>query len=158
MQHPNDKSINPKEFIKFKMQERTFKEAIIKALKTFGNALPLIFGTILLISLLVTWIPQSFYLKIFQGNVVIDPFIGSFIGSISAGNPVVSYIIGGELLKQGVNLIAVTAFIVAWVTVGFIQLPAESMILGKRFALYRNILSFIFAIIVAIITVAIFEV
>jgi hypothetical protein len=67
----------------------------------------------------------------------------------------VSYIIGGELLKQGISLIAVTAFIVAWVTVGFIQLPAESMILGKKFAFVRNILSFIFAIIVALITVVI---
>jgi hypothetical protein len=47
----------------------------------------------------------------------------------------------------------VTAFIAAWVTVGVIQLPAEAAILGKRFALTRNALSFIFAIIVAIATV-----
>jgi len=39
------------------------------------------------------------------------------------------------------------------VTVGVIQLPAEASILGKRFALTRNILSFIFAILVAIATV-----
>jgi hypothetical protein len=41
------------------------------------------------------------------------------------------------------------------VTVGFVQLPAESMILGKRFALLRNLFSFVLAIIVAVITVAI---
>ena len=134
------------------MEEATFKEAILRAGRMLWNVFPLILGTILLISLMITLIPQSFYLLIFQGNKMLDPFIGSFIGSISAGNPLISYIIGGELLKQGISMIAVTAFIVAWVTVGVIQLPAESAILGKRFAFIRNILAFVFAIIVAIIT------
>ncbi len=137
------------------MKEITFRESIAKAGRMLWNVFPLILGTILLVSLIVTLIPQSFYLLIFQGNKILDPFIGSFIGSISAGNPLISYIIGGELLNHGISMIAVTAFIIAWVTVGVIQLPAESVILGKRFALIRNLLSFIFAIIVAIITVAI---
>ena len=62
-------------------------------------------------------------------------------------------IIGGELLAQGVSLVAVTAFLIAWVTVGVVQLPAESILLGRRFALLRNIISFVFSVIVAIITV-----
>ena len=66
-----------------------------------------------------------------------------------------SYVLGGELFKQGVSLVAVTAFLVAWVTVGLVQLPAESMILGKRFAITRNITAFILSIIVAIITVSV---
>jgi len=135
-----------------------FKESVAKSARMLWKVTPLIIGTILLVSLIIALIPQSFYLKVFQGNIILDPIIGSAIGSVSAGNPLVSYIIGGELLKQGISLIAVTAFIVAWVTVGFVQLPAESVILGKRFALLRNLLSFIFAIIVALITVAIWEV
>lgn len=137
------------------MQKVTIKEAIIKAGRMLWKVFPLILGTILFVSLIVTLTPKSFYLTIFQNNIFADPFIGSFIGSVSAGNPLISYIIGGELLKQGVSLIAVTAFIVAWVTVGFVQLPAESMILGKRFAFLRNLFSFILAIVVAIITVII---
>ena len=137
------------------MKEITFKESISKAGRMLWNVFPLILGTILLVSLMVTLIPRSFYLLVFQENNILDPFIGSFIGSISAGNPLISYILGGELLKQGISMTAVTAFIIAWVTVGVVQLPAESAILGKRFALTRNILSFIFSIIVAITTVAI---
>ncbi len=135
------------------MKEITFNEAVVKAGRMLWNVFPLIFGTVLLVSLMVTLIPKTFYLMVFQNNSFFDPFIGSVIGSISAGNPLISYILGGELLKQNVSLIAVTAFIVTWVTVGFVQLPAESMILGKRFAFLRNFLSFIFAIIVAVITV-----
>jgi len=132
---------------------KRFKPAVFSAAKMFWKASPLILGTILLVSFLVTVIPQSFYLKIFTKNIFLDSFIGSLIGSISAGNPLISYILGGELLKIGVGLIAVTAFLVAWVTVGIVQLPAESMILGKKFAIIRNVLSFIFAIIVAVLTV-----
>ena len=51
---------------------------------------------------------------------------------------------------EGISLYAVTAFIVAWVTVGMIQLPAEAAILGKRFAILRNFLSFLLSIAVAI--------
>jgi uncharacterized membrane protein YraQ (UPF0718 family) len=90
---------------------------------------------------------------VFKGNIISDTLLGAIFGSISAGNAVTSYIIGGELLKEGISLFAVAAFIVAWVTVGVVQFPAEAAILGKRFALLRNLLSFILSIAVAIVTV-----
>ena len=45
------------------------------------------------------------------------------------------------------------ALIQTWVTVGLVQLPAEILMLGKRFAITRNILAFISAIIISILTV-----
>jgi uncharacterized membrane protein YraQ (UPF0718 family) len=133
--------------------KETFYNTFKKTLKSFGVMLPVLLGVILLIGLFKTYITPDLISSIFKGKLLQDTFIGSLIGSISAGNPISSFIIGGELLKEGVSLFAVTAFIVAWVTVGIIQLPAEASILGKRFALTRNFISFVFAIIVAIATV-----
>jgi len=133
----------------------TIKTAALKSAKSLWNYLPWMLGTLLLISLIVKIIPESFYSSVFSNSIISDSIIGSFVGSISAGNPITSYILGGELLSQGISLIAVTAFLVSWVTVGVIQFPAESAIFGKRFALIRNITSFIFAIVVAVITVLI---
>jgi len=133
------------------------KYASIKSARSLWNSLPLILGTILLVSLISILIPSSFYTAVFRGNFLLDSLIGSLIGSVSAGNSVTSYILGGELLTQGVSLIAVTAFLVAWVTVGIVQLPAESAILGKRFAFLRNITAFFLSMIVATITVLIFK-
>jgi len=138
-------------------EKKNFKDSIFRAAKSLWNTLPIIFGTILLFSLIITIIPKSFYLSIFN-NSIFDPILGSLVGSISAGNPITSYILGGEFLEQGVGLMAVTAFLVAWVTVGVIQLPAESIILGKKFAILRNLTSFIFAMIVAILTITILEI
>jgi uncharacterized membrane protein YraQ (UPF0718 family) len=107
----------------------------------------------MVLSLAFTLIPKGMYGKIFTGNRILDPFIGAAVGSIAGGNPVTSYIIGGELRFQGISMLAVTAFIVAWVTVGVIQLPAEALMLGKRFAFARNGISFVMAIVIAVIIV-----
>lgn len=129
------------------------KQAVVKTLNNFKLFLPILFGMLLLISLLIKAVPKNFYTQFFGGNIMADSIIGAIIGSIATGNPITSYIIGGELLDRGISLIAVTAFIVTWVTVGIVQLPAEIMMLGKRFAVSRNIVSFILAIIISFLTV-----
>jgi len=127
------------------------KDSIIKSSKALGGMLPIITRIVMLVSLANALVPKSFYSSALTGNNFIDPFITAIIGSISAGTPAVSYIISGELLKQGVSLIAVTAFLLAWVTVGTIQMPAEALALGKRFTILRNLSSYVLAIIIAVI-------
>jgi len=61
------------------------------------------------------------------------------------------------LLEYGVSLFAVTAVIVAWVTVGLVQMPAEISALGRKFAVVRNVVSFFMSIAVAGATVLIFN-
>lgn len=137
--------------------KKKLNRAIGKAIKSIISFFPYFLSIILLISIIDVSIPKSFYSHIFTGNSILDPLIGASIGSLSVGNPIMSYIVSGELLKQGASLTAVTAFILSWVTVGIIQMPAESALLGKKFAVYRNILSFIFAIIIAIIIGAVLK-
>jgi len=112
--------------------------------------LPVIIGVILLLGLFKSFTNMKKIALYFSGNLLKDTFIGSFLGSIFSGNAINSYIIGEELLKNNISLFAVTAFIVSWVTVGIVQLPAESSFLGIKFTVIRNILAFIFSIIVSI--------
>ncbi|MEA2035958.1 MAG: hypothetical protein U9O94_00510 [Nanoarchaeota archaeon] len=140
------------------MAKTGLREALVKSARAMYKSLPILLGVILLISLANTVIPKAVYASLFSGSLFLDSFVGGVIGSILAGNPITSYIIGGEFLKQGISLLAVTAFLVAWVTVGLVQLPAESMLLGKKFAIVRNITAFVFAIIVAVITTAVLSV
>jgi len=130
----------------------TIKESAKKALQTFKTAIPIMIGILLLINLLNTFLRDS-YTKVFTGNVLIDPLIGAVAGSISFGIPVTSYIVGGELLSAGVSLMAVTAFIMAWTTVGLAMLPLEATFLGKRFAVVRNTINFIFSMIISILLI-----
>lgn len=81
-----------------------------------------------------------------------DTLIGTLAGSAASGNAMMSYIIGGELLGKGISLYAVTAFILSWVTLGFVHLPAEAEILGVRFTWYRNVLAFLGTVLIALAT------
>jgi len=135
------------------MNRAVLKQAATRTFKNLKMVLPIIMGVFLLLSLANTAIPKSLYASMFTRYPFLDSLIGASLGSVSAGQPITSYIIGGELLKQGVSLIAVTAFLLGWVTVGLIQLPAESLMLGKRFAIARNLISFFLAIIIAVLTV-----
>jgi len=127
---------------------KTFK----KTGKMFAQVLPILGGVLILISLAIANIPKVWYGKLFTGTLL-DPVIGAAAGSVAAGNPITSYIIGGELLGRGVSLLAVTAFIITWVTVGLIQFPAESLLLGRRFAIARNVSAMVLAVIVAALAV-----
>ena len=129
------------------------KNAFVKTLNSFRQTIPVILGMLFLLSLFMSIIPDTLYAKIFSGNKFIDPLLGAVLGSVSGGSPITSYILAGEFLEQGVSMLAATAFMLAWVTVGLIQLPAESLMLGKKFAIARNIASFVTVIIVAILTV-----
>ena len=130
----------------------------IKSLKALAKAFPVLIGIVLLISISNILIPPEAYGWLFQNNKLIDAFIGGSLGSILAGNPITSYIIGGELLTQGVGLMAITAFLTSWVTVGMLQLPGEIILLGKKFAIARNIVAFFLSIFIAIGTVLVMSI
>ncbi len=128
-------------------------ESLRKTINNMKTAFPMIVGVLMLVNLLNPLFGK-FYPKIFTGNYFLDPLLGALGGSVSFGIPLTSYIAGGELISGGVSLLAVTAFILAWTTVGLAMLPIEITYLGKRFALWRNFINFFFAIIIATLTIA----
>ena len=118
------------------------------AKNTFGTlmmVMPMLLAVIALAGLFQTLVTPEMIQSVFKGSLVQDTLIGTGIGATSVGQPFLSYVIGGELLHEGVSLYAVTAFILSFVTLGVIQLPLEWSLFGTRFTLLRNSLSFIFA-------------
>jgi len=130
----------------------SLRDDVAKTWQSFRFSLPIIVGVLLLVEL-VNLALKDHYTDIFTGNLVLDPFIGAAAGSVSFGIPITSYIAGGELLSGGVSLLAVTAFIMAWTTVGLAILPLEISFLGKKFAVYRNLINLVFSMIISILTV-----
>jgi len=113
-------------------------DAIGKSARQFANMLPILATVVLLVGLFNTFVTKGMLSSVFSGNVVLDTIWGACIGSLLAGNPINSYVIGAGLSELNVSMFAVTALILTWVKVGWLQLPAEMNALGKRFALMRN--------------------
>ncbi|BAO44906.1 hypothetical protein [Thiolapillus brandeum] len=130
------------------------RNSLKQTIHVFWRLLPLLTGVLLLAAMVAQLIPQLMKMGFFGHGAWSDALAASGIASIATGQPVVSYILAGELQKAGVELLAVTAFITAWITVGVVSLPVEAQMLGLRFALWRNLVAFVFSLLIAWLTVA----
>ena len=134
-------------------ESKSFANELKKATLSVVSMLPMVFAVVGLVGLFLSFVSKESLALLFSGDVVKDTLIGTFAGAIAVGQAMISYIIGGELLKDGVSLYAVTAFILSWVSLGFIQMPAEIEVLGLRFTILRNTLALISTILISIISV-----
>ena len=135
------------------MPNERFTSSLRKTLASFVRLLPIILGMLLLTMLVLTFMPDTVSSRLFGHGALLDTLLGAGLGGVSVGHPLVSYILGGELLAGGVSLYAVTALLVSWVTVGVVQMPAEAMMLGWRFAVLRNLLALAGSVLLAFLVV-----
>ena len=135
-------------------EKNNIKEAFNKSLKGFLSMLPMLLAILLLLGIFDVYITKDIMLSFFISNNFVDTITGTLLGGVLTGNPMISYILGGELTDAGVSLYAVTAFILSWVTIGLVQLPAEVEIFGLRFTFYRTLFTFITTILVSLCTVS----
>jgi len=133
-------------------QKPSFWKILYKSSLSFWAMAPLLLGIIGLVGIFQVLVTPKMLSSLFRGNLIIDTLVGTLTGAVASGNPVISYLLGGGLLRQSVSLYAVSAFILSWVTLSFVNLPAEVAVFGSRFTLYRNLLAFVFTIIIAILT------
>ncbi|MBN2870335.1 MAG: permease [Campylobacterales bacterium] len=131
-----------------------FATALKKSALSFATTLPLLLGVILLVGMVQALVSREMIASLFGHGALIDTVIGTAVGAVASGNPSIGYMVGGELLGQGVSLFAITAFILAWVTLGVVGLPAEIGVFGIRFTLMRNLLSLVFTFLLSLATVA----
>jgi len=133
-------------------QRPPFLKVLKKSSLSFLAMAPMLLGVIGLVGLFQVLVTPEMLASLFGGNPLLDSLTGTLAGAIAVGTPIVSYVLGGELLAQGISLFAVTAFILSWVSLGFIQLPLEAEAFGSRFTLRRNLLAVVFTLIIAALT------
>ncbi|WP_457595948.1 permease [Hydrogenimonas sp.] len=135
------------------VEKRSYKKALEQAYLSLLGMMPMIVAVVGLVGLVEAFVSPRAMAKLFSGDPVTDTLLGTFAGAVAVGNAMVSYILGGELLDEGISIYAVTAFVLSWVTLGVVQLPAEVEVFGLRFTLYRNLLALLFTLLVALATV-----
>ena len=110
-----------------------------------------IIGILFLIGLLLTFIPPD-TIKHYLGdsNVLISTIIAAFVGSITLIPAFVAFPLVGSLINAGANITPIVSFLTTLTMVGMVTFPLERREFGPKFALTRNLLSFIFAIIIAL--------
>ncbi|RLF40455.1 MAG: permease [Thermoplasmata archaeon] len=132
----------------------------IKSLKMAGKSfikiLPMIFIIIIIIGLLLGFVPPDQISRFVgeQSGLRGILLVGA-AGALMHIPALLSFPLAASLLEDGASVSAVAAFITTLTMIGTITLPLEIKELGKKIALLRNGLSFIIAIIIALIMGAI---
>ena len=111
-----------------------------------------IFAILAIIGLLLASLPGELISSVL-GNTssFLSTLAGAAIGTVTIIPGVIAFPMAGELLAKGASPVALAAFITTLTMVGLATLPVEMKYFGKKFSYLRNILSFIFAIITALI-------
>ncbi len=123
-----------------------------RAVERFFFLLPLLPGVLLLFSLITQLLPDEPLKRFFGHSPALDALVGAVVGGLAMGQVFVGYLVGGELVRNGLSLATAAALIVSWATVGLTFLPYEMRAYGNRFAIARNLLAFVSALIIAYVT------
>lgn len=113
------------------------------------RVLPLLAAIFLLIGLFEVFLPPELiehWLGASSGFTAL--LCGGVAGAIAIGPPLAAFPLAGSLLHAGAWPPSVAAFIVSWISVGVVTLPFEASVFGIRFALVRNGLGFISALLI----------
>ncbi|WFR54708.1 permease [Anaerocolumna sp. AGMB13025] len=128
------------------------KLALKKACKMFLSVLPQFLAILFLMGLLLTVFDSSTIQQVIGAESgVLGMVISSLVGAIALVPVLVAFPVAAELLKNGAGIIQIAVFISTLTTVGFVTLPLEAKYLGKKVAILRNALFFLFAFVVALI-------
>ncbi|MEM1486270.1 permease [Oscillospiraceae bacterium PP1C4] len=110
-----------------------------------------IVAILFLIGLILTFISPDM-IKQYMGdsNTLLSTIAFALIGCISLIPAFVAFPLVGSLLDAGASIVPVVAFLTTLTMVGIVTFPLEKKEFGTKFTIIRNSLSFIFAIVIAL--------
>ncbi|MBS3817645.1 MAG: permease [Candidatus Thermoplasmatota archaeon] len=127
-------------------------ESLKKAVFSLFKILPTVLIIIVIIGLMLGFVPPSEISRfVGEQSGIFGVLLVGIVGSILHIPALVSFPLAASMLDSGATVTAVAAFITTLTMIGMVTLPLEIKKLGKKFALLRNGLSFIIAIIIALI-------
>lgn len=126
------------------------KESIGKSKKMMKSMLGDIIGIIFLIGLLLVLIPpETIKTVLGSENVFVSTVVAAVVGGITLIPAFVAFPLVGSFIDVGASIIPGVAFLTTLTMVGVVTFPLEKKAFGTKFAVFRNGLSFVAALIIA---------
>ena len=128
-------------------------KALKIALKRFTSILPAFLLVIMFTSMILFLFPSDVIVNYLgKGGQLRGLFLASFLGSITLVPGFIAFPLCGILLDKGATYTTLSAFSTTLMMVGVLTYPVEQAYFGTKITIIRNALSFLTAIIVAVIT------
>ena len=127
-----------------------------RAWKLFISVLPQFVAILLLVGLLLAVVTPEIIRRVIGAESGIEGMlITSLLGAVTLVPVLIAFPIAAELLKNGAGITQIAVFISTLTMVGIVTLPVEIKYLGKKVAILRNVLAYLFAFVTAFIIGAI---
>lgn len=105
----------------------------------------------MVIGLLLGFVSQSFITAVLgEGSGLLGVLTAVILGSVLHIPALVAFPLAASLVRVGASSLTVAVFISTLTMVGFVTLPLEVRVIGRRFALLRNALSLVSAMLVGL--------
>ncbi len=128
------------------------KQALKMALGMGKGMVASILSIVFAIGLILTLLPPT-EIAAFLGSqsVLLATIGGALLGTITLVPAFIAFPLVGTLVNAGVSVIPSVAFLTTLTMVGVVTLPLEKRAFGAKFTVIRNGLSFLFAIVIALV-------
>ena len=128
------------------------KEAAKATFKIFYVILPVLVFVFVLMGLIQAYVSRETIASILgQKSGIIGIIYAEIIGSIALFMPPAVFPFGGYLHDNGASYGAIAGFVFTAILIGVTTLPLEFKLLGKRFAIARNIFTFVITFFIALV-------
>jgi uncharacterized membrane protein YraQ (UPF0718 family) len=128
------------------------KKALLKAWKAFENILPQFLGIIVLAGIMLAFLnPELISHIIGRQSGWLGVAGAALVGSVTLIPGFIAFPLAALLLQNGAGASQIGAFISSLMMVGVVTLPVEIRFLGRKVALFRNLLALAFSFLVALV-------
>lgn len=132
--------------------KETTVDAMKKSRRMMGSMIGEIVAIIFMIGLVLTFIPpETIKTVLGTSSTYISSFFSALVGSVTLIPAFVAFPLVGSLVDVGASIVPAVAFLTTLTMVGIVTFPLEKKEFGTKFAILRNLFSFGFAIIIALV-------
>lgn len=137
--------------VSFAINRKKTMKALKSATKSFLKILPSFLEIILVMTILLyVFPPDSLVSLLSEDHEFLNILVASLIGSIAVIPGFIAFPIAGILKDIGLGFGVLAGFTTSLMMVGVLTFPVEKKYFGTKFAITRNVASFIIAIAVSI--------
>lgn len=138
--------------ISFKKNKVETKRAFKKAIGMGRGMAKSLILIILLIGLILAYIPpESIASFVGSQNIFVSTIGSALFGTITLIPAFIAFPLVGTLVNASVSIVPAVAFLTTLTMVGIVTFPLEKKSFGMKFTVTRNVLSFVFAIVIALV-------
>lgn len=137
--------------ISYRANPMKTKQAFKVSVRSLMKIAPAMLGIVGIVGLLLALIPP-YWISTYLGEKAgfIGTIVAAGLGAVTLIPGLVAFPLAGSVYSQGASTMTVAAFITTLTMVGLITASTEIEQLGKEMTIWRNSLSFAFALVIAV--------